>query len=205
LTGIDRFDPNDVEEAAKMIRHLHTRTELALSKHHHAKKNLTMQHILSQPSTTNVLHKVSSGGPSSGASILNKISTMDLIKETVDADEQTDLEELYLLWDEAIQLYELEEFPGDYEQLNAQAENWYTYRGLVSERLEIVVNTLEQNKFDNEIDGQEVIEEGEDDDEEEKGGDEEDQRVPLLRSVSGMSKALSFREMRGALSGSGKG
>lgn len=40
---------------------------------------------------------------------------MELIKETVDVEEQRDLEELYFLWDEAIQLYELEEFPGDYE------------------------------------------------------------------------------------------
>jgi hypothetical protein len=33
LTGIDRLDPNDVEEAAKMIRHLHTTiTELTLNK-----------------------------------------------------------------------------------------------------------------------------------------------------------------------------
>jgi hypothetical protein len=46
---------------------------------------------------------------------LAKISTMELIKETVDQEEQSDLEELYFLWDEAIQLYEIEEFPGDYE------------------------------------------------------------------------------------------
>lgn len=46
---------------------------------------------------------------------LAKISTMELIKETVDKEEQNDLEELYFLWDEAIQLYEMEEFPGDYE------------------------------------------------------------------------------------------
>jgi hypothetical protein len=51
--------------------------------------------------------------PSAGG--LAKISTMELIKETVDIEEQNDLEELYFLWDEAIQLYELEEFPGDYE------------------------------------------------------------------------------------------
>jgi hypothetical protein len=50
---------------------------------------------------------------------LAKISTMELIKETVDQEEQSDLEELYFLWDEAIQLYEIEEFPGDYEVVSS--------------------------------------------------------------------------------------
>ena len=63
---------------------------------------------------------------------------MELLKETVDEEEQKDLEELYVLWDEAIALYEQEEFPGDYEQLNTTAENWYVYRELISKRLEII-------------------------------------------------------------------
>jgi hypothetical protein len=49
---------------------------------------------------------------------------MELIKETVDIEEQNDLEELYFLWDEAIQLYELEEFPGDYEVSAANAQTF---------------------------------------------------------------------------------
>jgi hypothetical protein len=69
-------------------------------------------------------------------------------KETVDKDEQNDLEELYLLWDEAIQLFESEEFPGDYDQLNKDVENWYTYRSIISERLELVMNLLAMKEFD---------------------------------------------------------
>eukprot|EP01033_Poteriospumella_lacustris_P015768 gene15768-11288_t len=69
---------------------------------------------------------------------LNKVNTMDLMKQTADEDEIQDMEDLFHLWDEAILLYEQEEFPGDYELLNRQVENWYTYRNLVSQRLETI-------------------------------------------------------------------
>jgi hypothetical protein len=38
-----RFPEEDVEEARKMIERLITRTELALNKHHNAKKNMIAQ------------------------------------------------------------------------------------------------------------------------------------------------------------------
>ena len=122
---------------------------------------------------------------------LNKISTMELIKETVDIEEQNDLEELYFLWDEAIQLYELEEFPGDYDELNKSAENWYTYRGLVTQRLEVVARTLHERDYESLIDGQEVIEEGEESDEEEnvktKGGKGPGNISPRLQQLQQLS------------------
>lgn len=97
---------------------------------------------------------------------LTKISTMELIKETVDEEEQKDLEDLFHLWDEAINLYETEQFPGDYEKLNNEVENWYAYRGLVSQRLDIIDRMLEeQARFIDEIGADEVIEEGSDEDE----------------------------------------
>jgi hypothetical protein len=96
---------------------------------------------------------------------LVKISTMELIKETVDEEERQDLEELYYLWDEAITLYENEEFPGDYEELNSEVENWYAYRGLVSKRLEVIVKFLQEQleMLDDLID--EEVEDDFDDDE----------------------------------------
>lgn len=75
---------------------------------------------------------------------LNKISTMELIKQNVDEEEIQDLEDLFHLWDEAIYLYEEETFPGDYLQLSEQVENWYAYRGLVSQKLELMINTLNE-------------------------------------------------------------
>ena len=156
-----RFPEQDMEEARKMIERLVERTELALNKHHHAKINMIAQNSKAmEAATLNSSSVALLGG-------LNKISTMELIKETVDIEEQNDLEELYFLWDEAIQLYELEEFPGDYEQLNKAAENWYTYRGLVTQRLEVVARTLHERDYESLIEGQEVIEEGEESDEEE--------------------------------------
>jgi hypothetical protein len=155
-----RFPEEDVEEARKMIERLITRTELALNKHHNAKKNMIAQEnkALAQAIAQNSSSVALTGTPallmisllmaiwsflSSSPRVctkrylgdvqyhslnhtrvplaplpvggLAKISTMELIKETVDIEEQNDLEELYFLWDEAIQLYELEEFPGDYE------------------------------------------------------------------------------------------
>jgi hypothetical protein len=100
-----------------------------------------------------------------------------VLKETVDHAERDELQELYLLWDEAIHLYESEEFPGDYEFLNQDAENWYLYRSILSERLELVMQLLAQKHFDfSEIEAAEVIEE---DDDEEGGEDGEDGENPL--------------------------
>ena len=53
-----------------------------------------------------------------------------------------------MLWDEAIHLYEAEEFPGDYDELNVEVENWYTYRSILSERLELVLQMLAEKQFD---------------------------------------------------------
>lgn len=110
---------------------------------------------------------------------LNKIATMDLMKETADEEEVQDLEDLFHLWDEAILLYEQEEFPGDYEILNVQVENWYTYRNLVSQRLETIVSMInEQEELLDNLGDVHV--------EEELGGDEDDDdngsifHVPLL-------------------------
>ena len=99
-----------------------------------------------------------------------------VLKETVDQAERDELQELYLLWDEAIHLYESEEFPGDYEFLNQDAENWYLYRSILSERLELVMQLLAQKHFDfSEIEAAEVIEEDDDEGEEEEGeGEGED-------------------------------
>lgn len=111
---------------------------------------------------------------------LNKIGTMDLMKETADEEEVQDLEDLFHLWDEAILLYEQEEFPGDYELLNVQVENWYTYRNLVSQRLETIVSMIN--------DQEELLDNlGDVHVEEEEGGDDNDDNddgsifhVPLL-------------------------
>ena len=89
----------------------------------------------------------------------------------MDQEEREELQELYLLWDEAIHLYEAEEFPGDYDKLNVDVENWYTYRSILSERLELVMQLLAEKQFDfSQIEAAEVIEE----DDDEKEDDEED-------------------------------
>ena len=168
-----QFGQIEMEEAAQMISRLRERTELALNKHHHAKKNLMQQlsqsvreSIEANASNISLLSAVAGMDDGEagvdGGKQLRQISTMELIKETVDPEEQKDLEELYFLWDEAIQLYEVEEFPGDYEVLNKDAENWYTYRGLVAQRLEVVARTLyEMSAWEGEMgDGSLVIEEG---------------------------------------------
>lgn len=91
----------------------------------------------------------------------------------MDQEEREELQELYLLWDEAIHLYEAEEFPGDYDKLNVDVENWYTYRSILSERLELVLQLLAEKQFFdfNQIEAVEVIEE--DDDEKEDDEDED--------------------------------
>eukprot|EP00981_Chlorochromonas_danica_P004747 scaffold954_cov173-Ochromonas_danica.AAC.33 len=169
--GPKRFDPELVREAKKMISQLQIRTEAALNKHHQAKKTLfeQLQANKSSPHLRQLLNaNASTSSLSSMATSphgLAKISTMELMKQTVDIDEQKDLEDLFHLWDDAIQLYEKEEFPGDYEELNIDVENWYAYRGLVSQRLELIVEFLEeQEQLMNEIGAQEVIEEGDDED-----------------------------------------
>jgi hypothetical protein len=103
---------------------------------------------------------------------LNRITSMELLKETVDDEEQKDLEDLYLLWDEAILLYEQEEFPADYSELNRTVENWYVYRELISKRLETIFDMLEEQAalLENLADA-EVIEEGEDESSEEEDMD----------------------------------
>ena len=187
--GMRRFPAQDVEEAAKMIARLIERTELALNKHHNAKINMIAQEnkslaeaIALNSSSVALTAALNSGGGGG----LAKISTMELIKETVDKEEQNDLEELYFLWDEAIQLYELEEFPGDYELLNRAAENWYTYRGLVTQRLEVVARTLHERDYESLLEGQEVIEEGEEsDEEEEEEGDDDIGNAYAKKSTTG--------------------
>lgn len=158
-----RFAEQDMEEARRMIARLIKRTEEALNKHHNTKVKMIEQE--NQALATAIAQNSSSVALVGG---IGKISTMELIKETVDIEEQNDLEELYFLWDEAIQLYELEEFPGDYEQLNRSAENWYTYRGLVTQRLEVVARTLHERDYEALIDNHDVIEEGEESDEEDE-------------------------------------
>lgn len=158
------FDPIMIEEAKKMISRLQVRTEAALSKHHQAKKTLfeQLQAGRSASAMNMLAHSASNSSVSGG---LVKVSTMELMRQTVDVEEQKDLEDLFHLWDDAIQLYEREDFPGDYELLNAEVENWYAYRGLVSQRLELIVQFLqEQETLVNEIGAQEVIEEGDDED-----------------------------------------
>jgi hypothetical protein len=231
----DKFDPEVIAEAKKMIDRLQQRTELALNKHHHAakaiqdqQKQLSLQNKLNNnqiynetsqnQKVNNIIHQFNEahhhqqqeqlspkgssqnlrkgfgshqkiddtvgkmnnmsqytkfGGSTQsmipGQQQLNKISTMDLIKETVDEEERQDLEELYYLWDEAITLYESEEFPGDYQDLNQQVENWYAYRGLVSKRLEVIVKFLQDQieMLDDLIDEQ--VEEEEYDEEDDEG------------------------------------
>ena len=91
----------------------------------------------------------------------------------MDQEERDELQELYLLWDEAIHLYEAEEFPGDYEQLNKDVESWYTYRSILSERLELVMHLLAEKQFDfSQIEAAEVI----DEDYEEEEEEEEDEK-----------------------------
>jgi hypothetical protein len=213
---IDKFDPDIIEEAKKMISRLQQRTELALNKHSSAAKSITEQQKLANRSQmifqensknqtiNNIIHQYNlshqqAGGGGAGGSAssaagsvlnlqnrapfgsnnsmmssavgggkggLNKITTMELMKETVDEEERQDLEELYYLWDEAIALYESEEFPGDYDELNTQVENWYAYRGLVSQRLEVIVKFL-QEQLDileelDELADEQVIEEDDD-------------------------------------------
>jgi hypothetical protein len=214
---IDKFDPDIIEEAKKMISRLQQRTELALNKHSSAAKSITEQQTMANRSQmifqensknqtiNNIIHQYNlshqqagGGGAGGGASSangsmlnlqkrapfgsnnsmmssavgggkgLNKITTMELMKETVDEEERQDLEELYYLWDEAIALYESEEFPGDYDELNMQVENWYAYRGLVSQRLEVIVKFL-QEQLDileqlDELADEQVIEEDDDED-----------------------------------------
>jgi hypothetical protein len=142
-----RFGAREVEEARKMIERLIVRTEAALNKHHDAKKRMLAQEnrALSDAVAQNASAVALTGACAArqekmpwsvlwavvycifmflrlvagGLGGLAKISTMELIKETVDQEEQSDLEELYFLWDEAIQLYEIEEFPGDYEVISS--------------------------------------------------------------------------------------
>lgn len=163
-----KFDPIMVEEARITIERLQVRTEAALNKFHQAKKSLYEQ---LQTSGNKSTHNLLNSSTSSLTSGLVKVSTMELMKQAVDVDEQKDLEDLFHLWDDAIQLYEKEEFPGNYEQLNVEVENWYAYRGLVSQRLELIVQFLqEQEQLMQEIGGQEVIEEGDEDyDDDEEG------------------------------------
>ncbi len=129
---------------------------------------------------------------------LKKISTMELIKETVDEEERQDLEELYYLWDEAITLYENEEFPGNYEEeLNQQVENWYAYRGLVSQRLEMVVKYLQEQfeLLDDVID--QVVEEDDDNNNIEEGENENLDEEDIERQ-----RASSILSRRNGLTGS---
>lgn len=138
---------------------------------------------------------------------LSKIATMDLIKETVDEEEQKDLEDLFHLWDEAIHLYEQEQFPGDYEKLNNEVENWYAYRGLVSQRLEIVMKMLDdQLAFLDDIGAQEVIEEDDDedlvDDVDVDSDEDADEETGLLKKKGSMDKKdIKKKDSTGALDG----
>lgn len=113
---------------------------------------------------------------------LNRIATMELLKETVDDEEQKDLEDLYLLWDEAILLYEQEEFPADYSELNRTVENWYVYRELISKRLEIIFDMLEEQAaiLENLADA-EVIEEGEDESSDEDENDANRNKYQIIQ------------------------
>lgn len=175
--GRPKFDEETVEEARRTINRLQTRTEAALNKFHQAKRSL-MEQLQASGNTRSSANLMSSSTSSllGGGGGLVKVSTMELMKHAVDVDEQKDLEDLFHLWDDAIQLYEKEEFPGDYEVLNVEVENWYAYRGLVSQRLELIVEMLqEQEQLIQEIGGQEVIEEGE---------EEEDPLSPRGRLVS---------------------
>lgn len=201
------FPPEFVHEAAKMIARLQERTELALNKHHEASKSHYEQQRLlllhqqkhgggsgSNPSSSssalNVLKPAGSFTGSASASFFNsalhlpgltKIGTMELMKRTADEDEIRDLEDLFHLWDEAILLYEQEEFPGDYQALNVQTEAWYTYRGLVSQRLELIVNMInEQEELLENLADEHVEEEGLDDDDE----DDASENVSAYRSQS---------------------
>jgi len=192
------FNEFDIEAAALMISRLIERTEAALNKHHHAKKALVAQEAAALESAIESAASDSSGGNLAGmlnntAGGLAKISTMELIKETVDKEEQKELEEMYFLWDEAIQLYEIEEFPGDYEELNQQAENWYTYRSLITQRLEVVVNTLNEHNYNDLVDQDDIIEEGEESDEEDedenssKGSKKNKRNNPQLQNLQSLS------------------
>ena len=46
--------------------------------------------------------------------------------------------------------------PAHDQVLNRAAENWYTYRSLVTQRLEVVAQTLHERNFDALIDDHEV-------------------------------------------------
>ena len=99
-----KFSQAMIDDAIVMIIKLKERTELALNKHHHSKVKLLNKTF---DQNQDIYEKTTRA-----MGELTKITTMELIKETVDDEEKKDLEELYFLWDEAIQLYELEEFPG---------------------------------------------------------------------------------------------
>ena len=99
-----KFTQAMIDDATMMIIKLKERTELALNKHHHSKVKLLNKTF---DQNQDIYEKTTRA-----MGELSKITTMELIKETVDEEEKKDLEELYFLWDEAIQLYEIEEFPG---------------------------------------------------------------------------------------------
>lgn len=205
---MSRFDPRDVAEATAMIARLVERTELAMRKHHLAKVTLNSSMAKAMAGVESAFSNQHADTPQSpllgelppsseefvesakkaqSETALKNITTMDVIKDTADEDERNDLEELFLLWDEAIKLYEVEEFPGDPEKLNDQAENWYTYRQATYDRLQDVLDILDsQNVLDDEeFDG--FIEDGvidEEDDGDENYDDDEEEDGPAREFTS---------------------
>eukprot|EP01037_Dinobryon_pediforme_P039225 gene39225-47700_t len=158
-----------------MLATLKVRTEASLTKHHVASVNLKQWGGGMHASGAALASDSQSGH---GQDVLtshdsDRFTSFRVLKETVDQEERDELQELYLLWDEAIHLYEAEEFPGDYEQLNKDVESWYTYRSILSERLELVMHLLAEKQFDfSQIEAAEVI----DEDYEEEEEEEEDEK-----------------------------
>eukprot|EP01038_Epipyxis_sp_PR26KG_P005766 gene5766-7962_t len=157
-----KFDPLDIIEAEKMLIRLKDRSEIAIKRY-----NVTyLQSILDQAVSESIAKSNNYNNNNNHNNSTQNLLSLNVIKENeytnddenihqsiillrelIDEEEQRDLEELYLLWDEAIQLYEVEQFPGDYEKLNNEVENWYTYRQLISERLEIVMKVVDENNY----------------------------------------------------------
>jgi hypothetical protein len=81
----------------------------------------------------------------------------------------------FLLWDEAIKVYEIGEFPhNNYQQLDMEVDAWYAYREAVYKRLQEVMEVLHRNTLgDDEFDGM-VDSYGGFDEEEEYDEDEDD-------------------------------
>lgn len=153
------FSQQEIDGSAAMITTLKKQTEQVLSKYHQAslaiKKSINVEQWAS-------------------GSEIDKFTSFKVLRETIDPEEQDDLENLYLLWDEAIQLFEDGQFPGDQDDLMNDVENWYTYRGLISERLELVMNILAEKQFDFEQLDAEAIAEVEEEDFDSDGSKEMD-------------------------------